>query len=58
MTYMYKILAIAGWAWLVVVAVFLVVRLMIVRRRTRGFDVIAPSATPSETSAGGADARK
>ena len=58
MTHMYRILAIAGWAWLVLVAVFIVIRLTIVRRKTRGFDVVAPSAMPSETSAGGADARK
>ena len=58
MTHMYKILAIAGWAWLVVVAVFMVIRLTIVRRKTRGFNVIAPTTTSGETSVGGADARK
>ena len=42
MTHMYEILAIAGWVWLVVVAVFLVIWMTIMQRKTRGFDVVAP----------------
>ena len=45
MTHMYRILAIAGWGWLVVVAVFIAIRLAIVRRRTRGFDVVGPKVS-------------
>jgi hypothetical protein len=45
MSRLYYILSVAGWAWLFVVAVFLVVRLLIApkRREPRGFDVIEPA---------------
>jgi hypothetical protein len=55
MNRMYFILSVVGWAWLFVVAVFLVVRLLIApkRREPRGFDVIEPAqAGPSQFDAG------
>ena len=55
MTHMYRILAIAGWAWLVLVAVFMVIRLTVVRRKTRGFDVVAPRVSDATR---GPNARK
>ena len=47
MSRLYYILSVAGWAWLFVVAVFLVVRLLIApkRREPRGLDVIEPAQT-------------
>ena len=44
MNKMYFILAVAGWAWLVVVAVFLTIRLTILDRHKRGFDVSSAKA--------------
>ena len=45
MSRLYYILSVAGWAWLFVVAMFLVVRLLIApkRREPRGFDVMEPA---------------
>ncbi|HEV2292639.1 MAG TPA: hypothetical protein VGR35_02215 [Tepidisphaeraceae bacterium] len=40
MTKVYFILSVAGWVWLVIVAIFLVIRFTIMKRHTRGFDVI------------------
>ena len=43
MSRLYFILSVAGWVWLVIVAIFLVVRLTLVRKAPpRGFDVIDP----------------
>ena len=45
MSRLYYILSVAGWAWLVVVAVFLVVRVLIApRRRERGGVVVLEPA--------------
>ncbi len=40
MTKLYFILSVIGWAWLVLVAVFLIIRFTIGRRTKRGFEVI------------------
>ena len=53
MSRLYFILSVAGWAWLVIVAIFLVVRLTLVRKTPpRGFDVVEPgkadAASPAE----------
>jgi hypothetical protein len=43
MSRLYFILSVAGWAWLVIVAIFLIVRLTLVRKApARGVDVIDP----------------
>jgi len=43
MSRLYFILSVAGWAWLGIVAIFLVVRLTLVRKAPpRGFDVVEP----------------
>ena len=58
MSRLYVILSVAGWAWLVIVAIFLVVRLTLVRKTPpRGFDVIDPAnadAPPAEGRIGNA----
>lgn len=44
MKFMYAILAVAGWAWLVIAALLLWWRISLLRRKTdrsRGFDVVA-----------------
>lgn len=48
MTKLYFILSVAGWAWLLVVAVYLVIRFTILHRRTRGFEVIEPSGNGTQ----------
>ena len=59
MSRLYFILSVAGWAWLVVVAVFLVVRLTLVRKAPpRGFDVHVPRGADVPTRGQGVnDAR-
>jgi hypothetical protein len=43
MKFMYAILAVAGWAWLVIAALLLWWRISLLKRsnRSRGFDVVA-----------------
>lgn len=53
MTRMYFILSVVGWAWLVLVALFLVFRHFVKRKPVRGFDVVASHAD-AQTRASGA----
>jgi hypothetical protein len=53
MTKMYFILSVAGWAWLVLVAVFLVIRFTILKKPTRGFDVVEPPRGDASRPGGG-----
>ena len=58
MSRLYFILSVAGWAWLAIVAIFLVVRLTLVGKKpATGFDVIAPpkaDAPPTQGRIGNA----
>lgn len=59
MNRMYFILSVAGWAWLIVVATFLVLRLWIVpkrQERVRGFDVVG-QPRPADAGPGDAGAK-
>ena len=53
MTRLYAILAVVGWAWFVVVALFLAVKLLSERRmrRAAGFDVVMTEPPTDATSA-------
>jgi hypothetical protein len=59
MSRLYVILSVAGWAWLVIVSIFLIVRLTLVRKTPpRGFDVVDPRAADVPPRRGGVrDAR-
>lgn len=53
MSRLYFILSVAGWVWLAIAAIFLVVRLTLVRKKPpRGFDVVEPPSADA-SSAGG-----
>ncbi len=53
MTKMYFILSVAGWAWLVLVAIFLVFRLLVKRGPVKGFDVVSPRVDVPTGAPGG-----
>ena len=59
MTRLYVILSVVGWAWLVLVGIFLIIRFTLGRKRTRGFDVIEPRSgnNPAQTHGGGVDGK-
>ena len=56
MTKIYFILSVVGWAWLVLVGLFLVIRLAIKRKSARGFDVVEPRSDVMNSTGGGGDA--
>ncbi len=56
MTKIYFILSVVGWAWLVLVGLFLIVRLTIKRKSARGFVVVPPRSDVMSSTGGGGNA--